>query len=150
MKLPLVSCIVPVSNGERYLREALDSILAQTYRPTEIIVADDGSTDTTPAVATCYGDRIRYVKQDNAGAPTARNRGLRLARGEFVAFLDSDDLWHPEKLERQMRRFEARPELDHCVTHLQNFWITELEKREYGFSTTDSQRYCLVMLRLHF
>ena len=133
MKSSLVSCIVPVFNGERYLAEALDSILKQSYWPLEIIVVDDGSTDTTPAVAACYGDRIRYVRQDNAGAPAARNLGLRLAGGEFLAFLDSDDLWHPEKLERQMRRFEARPELDLCVTYLQNFWIAELKNEENRF-----------------
>lgn len=133
MKPPLISCIVPVFNGERYLGEALDSILKQTYRPLEIIVVDDGSTDTTPAVAACHGDRIRYVRQDNAGAPTARNIGLSLARGEFLAFLDSDDLWHPEKLECQMRRFEAHPELDLCVTYLQNFWIAELKNEENRF-----------------
>jgi glycosyltransferase involved in cell wall biosynthesis len=133
MNSSLVSCIVPVFNGERYLGEALDSILQQTYRPIEIIVVDDGSTDATPAVAAGCGDRIRYVRQENAGAPTARNLGLRLARGEFLAFLDSDDLWHAEKLERQMLRFEARPELDLCVTFLRNFWIAELKLEEDRF-----------------
>jgi glycosyltransferase involved in cell wall biosynthesis len=133
MKLPLISCIVPVFNGERYLGEALDSILRQTYRPIEIIVADDGSTDGTPAVVARYGDQVRYDRQEHAGAPVARNLGLSIAHGEFVAFLDSDDLWHPEKLQRQMARFEARPELDLCVTHLQNFWIRDLEDEEARF-----------------
>lgn len=133
MKPSLVSCIVPVFNGERYLGEALESILAQTYRPIEIIVVDDGSTDTTPAVAACYQDRIRYVRQDNAGAPSARNLGLSLSSGEFVAFLDADDLWRSEKLERQMRRFDVRPELELCVTYLQNFWIAELKAEEKRF-----------------
>jgi glycosyltransferase involved in cell wall biosynthesis len=131
----LISCIVPVFNGERYLGEALDSILKQAYRPLEIIVVDDGSTDATPAVAARYGDRIHYVRQGNAGAPAARNRGLSLASGEFVAFLDSDDLWHPEKLERQMRRFKARRELDLCVTYLQNFWIAKLKNEENRFKS---------------
>jgi glycosyltransferase involved in cell wall biosynthesis len=99
----------------------------------EIIVVDDGSTDATPVVATCYADRIRYVRQDNAGAPTARNFGVSLARGEFFAFLDADDLWHPEKLERQIARFEVLPELDLCVTHLQNFWVPELEEEQARF-----------------
>jgi glycosyltransferase involved in cell wall biosynthesis len=130
---PLISCIVPVFNGEKYLAEALDSILAQTYRPLEVIVPDDGSTDGTAALAARYRDRIRYVRQDNAGAPAARNLGLSIAKGEFVAFLDSDDLWHPEKLQRQMERFEARPELDLSLTYLQNFWISELEKEKARF-----------------
>jgi glycosyltransferase involved in cell wall biosynthesis len=133
MKKPLISCIVPVFNGEKYLGEALDSILKQTYRPLEIIVADDGSTDGTTAVTARYGKQIRYLRQDNVGASTARNFGLNAARGEFVAFLDADDLWHLEKLERQMARFEARPELDLSVTHLQNFWIPELEKEKARF-----------------
>jgi len=133
MKSPLVSCIVPVFNGEKYLGEALDSILKQTYRPLEIIVADDGSTDGTGAVVASYGDQVRYNRQEHAGAPVARNLGLSIARGEFVAFLDSDDLWHPEKLQRQMARFEARPGLDLCVTHLQNFWIPDLEHEKARF-----------------
>ena len=131
----LISCIVPVFNGEKYLAEALDSILAQTYRPLDVILADDGSTDGTADLAAGYKDRIRYVRQDNAGSPAARNLGLSIAKGEFVAFLDADDLWHPEKLHRQMARFEARPELDLCVTHLQNFWIPELEKEKIRFQT---------------
>jgi glycosyltransferase involved in cell wall biosynthesis len=128
MHLPLISCIVPVFNGERYLGETLDSILAQTYRPLEIIVADDGSTDGTPAVVASYGERVRYLSQLNAGPAAARNLGLCAARGEFIAFLDADDLWHPEKLARQMARFQARPELDMCVTHALNFWIPELRE----------------------
>jgi glycosyltransferase involved in cell wall biosynthesis len=133
MGKPLISCIVPVFNGERYLAETLDSISAQTYRPLEIIVVDDGSTDGTAAVAARYGDQIRYIRQDNAGAPGARNRGLSIAQGAFLAFLDSDDLWHPEKLTRQMKCFQDRPELDLCVTHIQNFWIRELEEEAKRF-----------------
>ncbi len=133
MTSSLISCIVPVFNGERYLGEALESILNQTYRPLEIIVADDGSTDGTAAVVARYRDRIRYFKQNNAGAPTARNLGLSVALGEFVAFLDADDLWHPAKLTRQMICFQARPELDVCITHLQNFWVPELEKEKKRF-----------------
>jgi glycosyltransferase involved in cell wall biosynthesis len=130
MDPPLISCIVPVFNGERYLGEALDSILAQTYRPLEIIVADDGSTDGTAAVVATYDDRVRYLWQTNAGPAAARNLGLRVVQGEFVAFLDADDLWHQEKLARQMARFEARPDLEMVVTQARNFWVPEL--REFG------------------
>jgi glycosyltransferase involved in cell wall biosynthesis len=133
MKLPLVSCIVPVSNGERYLREALDSILAQTYRPTEIIVADDGSTDGTAALVADYGDKLRYLFQPNAGTAAACNLGLQAAQGDFIGFLAADDLWHRDKLMRQMERFDARPEIGLCVSHVQNFWIPELKEEAEQF-----------------
>jgi glycosyltransferase involved in cell wall biosynthesis len=127
---PLVSCIVAVFNGERYLAEALRSILAQTYRPLEVLVVDDGSTDGTPAVIDGFGDQVRMLRQPNAGPAAARNRGLAAARGGLVAFLDADDLWHPDKLTRQMARFGARPELDVSLTHIQNFWVPELREEE--------------------
>ena len=133
MAQALITCIVPVFNGERYLAQAIDSILGQTYRPVEVIVVDDGSTDGTHEVVSSYADRVRYLWQPNGGPPQARNSGLHSAQGEFVAFLDADDLWHPEKLARQMARFEARPELDLCVTHLQRFWIPQLEKEQRRF-----------------
>jgi glycosyltransferase involved in cell wall biosynthesis len=126
MASSLVSCLVPVFNGERYLREALDSIRAQTYLPLELLVADDGSTDGTAAVVRGYGAPVQYLAQPNAGPAAARNLGLRAATGTFVAFLDADDLWHPEKLARQVARFQARPDLDLCVTHVRNFWVPEL------------------------
>ncbi len=130
---PLVSCIVPVYNGERYLGETLDSIFGQTYRPLEVIVADDGSTDGSTAAAASYGPRVRFASHAHAGLPATRNLGLSIAQGELIAFLDADDLWHPEKLERQAARFRARPELDLCVTHVRNFWVPELaaEREQY-------------------
>jgi glycosyltransferase involved in cell wall biosynthesis len=133
MNEPLISCIVPVFNGERYLGEALESILKQTYRPLEIIVADDGSTDGTATLVASYGDQVRYVFQPNAGVAAACNLGVRASFGEFVAFLAADDLWHPEKLALQMLQFQDRPELDVCVTHMQNFWIPELRAEEERF-----------------
>ncbi len=133
MKEFLISCIVPVFNGETYLAEALESILTQTYRSLEIIVADDGSTDRTRAIVAGYGDLIRYLFQPNAGVAAACNLGLGAAHGDFVAFLSADDLWHPEKLARQSDRFQARPELDLCVTHVQNFWIPELREEADRF-----------------
>jgi glycosyltransferase involved in cell wall biosynthesis len=133
MQNPLISCIVPVFNGERYLGESLDSILAQSYRPIEIIVVDDGSTDATREVVASYGDQVRYLWQPNAGPPRARNFGLLLAQGQFVAFLDADDLWQPDKLSLQMARFRERPELDLCVTYCQVFWIPELHEEEVRF-----------------
>jgi glycosyltransferase involved in cell wall biosynthesis len=130
MSASLISCVIPVYNGERFLAEALDSVLAQTYRPLEILLSDDGSTDGTPKVAARYAQQIRYLRQANAGPASARNRGLELAEGDFVALLDSDDLWHPEKLERQMARFEKDADLEVCVTHFQNFWTSEMGDEE--------------------
>lgn len=130
MEESLISCIIAVYNGERYLRETLDSILAQTYRPLEIIVADDGSIDGTAKVAADYGDRITYVRQSNQGYAAAKNLGLHAARGDFVAFLDADDLWHPEKLARQMARLRERPEIDLCLTRYKNFWMPDLAEEE--------------------
>ena len=129
----LVSCIVPVFNGERYLAETLDSVLQQTYPSLEILICDDGSTDGSADIAAAYGDRVRYLWQPKAGATAARNLGLAGAQGEFVAFLDADDLWHPEKLVCQVTLFDASPELDVCVTYLQNFWIPELEEEKARF-----------------
>jgi glycosyltransferase involved in cell wall biosynthesis len=126
MPSSVVSCIVPVFNGERYLQEALESIRSQTYRPLDIVVVDDGSTDGSADIAKAFRERVRYVRQSNAGPSSARNSGLTVATGEFVAFLDQDDLWHQEKLARQIARFAARPELDLCVTYARNFWSPEL------------------------
>jgi polysaccharide biosynthesis protein PslH len=133
MTSPLVSCIVPTYNGTAYLAEALESILAQTYQRLEIIVADDGSTDDTLEIAARYGPRVRVVVQANAGPAAARNLGVRAASGPFVAFLDQDDLWHREKLTRQLARFEARPELNLSVAHVQRFWTAELPAQEEAF-----------------
>jgi len=130
---PLISCIVPVFNGERYLRDALESVFQQTYQLLEVLVVDDGSIDSTTAIVASYGNQVRYFKQPNAGAPAARNLGLKAARGEFIAFLDADDLWHEEKCARQIACFQSHPKLDLCVTHLQNFWGPELREEEKQF-----------------
>lgn len=125
---PLVSCVVPVHNGARYVTAALDSIFAQTWRPIEVIVVDDGSTDETPELLAQYPHPIRVVRQENAGPARARNQGVALAAGEFLAFQDADDLWVPHKLTCQMERMLARPELELCLGYLQNFWEPELQE----------------------
>ncbi len=127
---PLISCIIPVYNGQRFLAEALDSIFAQTYRPIEVIVVDDGSSDGTARVVSEYPQPIVYIHQTNQGSPRARNSGIGAAAGDFIAFLDADDLWHSQKLSVQMAKFDARVELDFCVSHIQNFWMPELANEE--------------------
>lgn len=135
-----VSCVIPVYNGERYLAEAVDSALSQSQPPLEIIVVDDGSTDTTEQVARRFGDPVVYLHQDNAGAPAARNRGVAAARGDLVAFLDSDDIWLPEKLARQAAAFAANPELDVSTTDYENFWVAELAEEERSLGAGGLQR----------
>jgi glycosyltransferase involved in cell wall biosynthesis len=97
-----VSVIIPAFNAEQFLSEALASVFGQTLPATEVIVVDDGSRDATAAIAAGYGDRIRYIRQENQGVSSARNTGIAAATEPYVAFLDVDDLWSPEKLESQL------------------------------------------------
>lgn len=122
-----VSCIVPAFNSGRYIGEALDSILAQTVAAAEVIVCDDGSSDNTASVVATYSDQLKYVRQETAGPAATRNLGLATATGDFLAFLDADDLWHEAKLERQLECFDRRAELEACVTHAQMFWASDLD-----------------------
>jgi len=96
-----ISVVIPAYNSAKYIRRAIDSVLAQTRRPDEIIVADDGSTDDTTGVVETYGSDVRLIHQENAGASVARNAGINAATSEWIAFLDSDDEWLPEKLQLQ-------------------------------------------------
>lgn len=97
-----ISVIIPVYNGEAFLKEAIQSIQQQNYQPLEIIVVDDGSTDRTAEIANSYGNLVRYAYQSNRGPAAARNKGLGMAHGNIIAFLDADDLWTPNKLEIQI------------------------------------------------
>lgn len=119
--VPLASVIIPTFNRAVFLREAIDSVLAQTEKNFELIVVDDGSNDATRAVAESYGARLRYFFQANAGASAARNTGIKNARGQFITFLDSDDLWQPKKLARQIAWMQAHLEIMLCYTD--EIWI---------------------------
>lgn len=107
---PLVSAIVILYNQAHYARATIESVLAQDYRPMEVIVVDDGSTDNTPAICAAFGDRITYLRQPNAGAGAARNTGIRRAEGTLLAFLDGDDIWEPGKIGAQVAAARAHPE----------------------------------------
>ncbi|HEX7957102.1 MAG TPA: glycosyltransferase family 2 protein, partial [Pyrinomonadaceae bacterium] len=102
MSNPTVSVILPVYNGENFLRASVESVLGQTLKDYELIVVDDGSQDSTPSIAAEYGERLRYVRQENTGVAGAFNHGLRLARGRYISWLSHDDVFLPAKLERQV------------------------------------------------
>ena len=104
---PKVSVIIPAYNAAPYLAETLASVFAQSYPDYEIIVVDDGSTDDTLAVLEQFADRITLIRKPNGGPASARNAGLRQARGELLAFLDGDDLWLPDKLAAQVERDDS-------------------------------------------
>lgn len=108
---PLVSVVIPTYNRADHIAETIGSVLQQTYENIEIIVVDDGSTDNTPEVVSRFLPRVQYVWQENSERGVSRNHGLRLAKGEFVAFLDSDDLWLPDKTEHDVAFFGSHPEV---------------------------------------
>jgi len=123
MSNPTVSVVMPVYNGENYLRLAIESVLAQTFQDFEIIVVDDGSKDATPEIAASFGDRVRYVRQENAGVAAAVNHGISLARGSYFAWLSHDDLYAPEKLSAQLRALQSVRGPAVCYTDMK--WIDD-------------------------
>lgn len=107
----IISAVIPTYNSEACVSRAIDSVLAQTLPAEEILVVDDGSADQTAEAIRRYGGRVRYIHQENAGASVARNRGIQAARGEWIAFLDADDQWLPDRLRLQVRLLERHPDL---------------------------------------
>jgi len=127
---PSVSVIIPIYNSGRYLREAIDSVLAQTYSALEVLVVDDGSSDNGPELASRYGPPVQVIAQSHRGHPAARNAGVAAGTGDFLAFLDADDVWTADKLKLQIEAFEANPSLDLVFGHMQNFISPELSEPE--------------------
>jgi glycosyltransferase involved in cell wall biosynthesis len=132
MNDPLVSIVIPTFNRASFLPRAIASVEAQTFSDWEIVLVDDGSTDDTVLLMSKYaarpGSRIQYIRQSHAGVGAARNRGIEAARGRFIAFLDSDDEYLPQKLERQLTLFQLRPDLG-------------LVYSDYAFVDVDGQRH---------
>jgi len=133
--MPEISVIIPAYNSADYIGEAIRSALAQTYTNFEIIVVDDGSTDATPEIVREFGHEVTYIRQENGGAASARNHGIRVAKGEFIAFLDADDTWLPDKLEKQITLFKNDPELGMVFTENYLFdeegiYCDSLDKKE--------------------
>jgi glycosyltransferase involved in cell wall biosynthesis len=122
----LVSVIIPINNCERYIAEAIESVLAQTYKPIEIIVVDDGSTDKSAKIVKQYTPSVQYAYQSHSGIGAARNHGIELAHGNFFSFLDADDTWMKDKLTYQMEAFKRNPGLDMVFGHVINFYCPDL------------------------
>ena len=129
MNGPLVSLIIPVYNGDRFLTETLESVFNQDYQPFEVIVVDDGSTDRTAEIVRSF-EEARYIYQPNQGHAIAKNTGIAAAGGEFIAFLDADDLWTPNKLSAQVGLLLTNPEAGYAIAMQRYFFEpgTELPK----------------------
>jgi glycosyltransferase involved in cell wall biosynthesis len=124
---PQISVVIPVYNGELYLAEALASVLAQPHRNLEVIVVDDGSSDGSGAVAAQFAPSVVCVAQPQQGAAAARNRGVELAKGQYLAFLDADDRWTSGSLACRLAALEADPALDLVLGHAEQFLSSDLD-----------------------
>jgi glycosyltransferase involved in cell wall biosynthesis len=127
-----ISVVIPVFNCQRYLGEAIESVLAQTLPPLEIIVVDDGSTDGSAEVANSFGARVRYEKRIHAGIAATRNHGISIAHGGWLAFLDADDLWLREKLAAQFAELEKYPSPEMIFCGVEQFFSPDLDEAERG------------------
>lgn len=150
MTTPLVSVIIPTFNRAPWLKEAVASVQAQTYPGIELIVVDDGSTDNTGAMLQELAPAIRVLRQEHAGVSVARNRGVKASQGELVAFLDSDDLWLPQKIATQVALFRHEPQTQACYTD--EIWIRygvrvnpkHLHRKHDGWMFLPSLLRCLI------
>lgn len=146
----MISIIIPTYNSAKFIVHALQSIFSQTYQDFEIIVIDDGSTDATKAVLEPYLDRLYYVYQENAGESSARNHGLSLAKGEYIAFLDADDLYKPNKLERQLSVFLKDSSIDVVYNDVEvvdeNLQFISILKSEEVYET-EQDFLCMLLVR---
>jgi len=138
--LPLVSIIIPTFNRAHYLLEAINSIFAQNYKNIEIIIVDDGSTDNTSKIINLHNKQLHYIYQENGGQAAARNKGIAIAKGKYLAFLDSDDLWTSNKLHKQIRYMQKHPEVkilfglvqQFCEEKFRTQYKNEIDKSQPG------------------
>jgi glycosyltransferase involved in cell wall biosynthesis len=127
---PLVTAAIPVRDGEAYLAEAIESVLAQTRPCDQLIVVDNGSSDRSAEIAAGFGPRVEIVNEPRPGIGAARNAALRATRGDFLAFLDADDVWEAEKTALQLAAFEAEPDLQLVFGHVRQFISPDLPAEE--------------------
>lgn len=124
-----VSVVIPAHNAEKFVREAIESVLKQTHPTAEIIVVDDGSRDSTPQIVSAF-ESVRYHRQEQSGAAVARNVGAKIATSKWIAFLDADDIWLPNKLEQQAAAFSADPDLKMAFGQIKEFVSPHLSPAE--------------------
>lgn len=133
---PKISVIIPTYNREQMIKEAIESVLSQTYKDFEIIVVDDGSTDNTKKVLGPYKDKIKYLRRENKGAAAARNTGIKHARGKYIGFLDSDDLWRPTKLEKQVEILDKYKDISVVYSN-----FIKIDENNRIINTSDIKKY---------
>ncbi len=146
----MISVIIPVYNREGFIATAIDSVLSQTLTPFEIIVVDDGSSDATADILRGYHDKIKVIHQDNAGVSHARNSGIKKAEGKWICLLDSDDIWHPTKLEEQMAYHDSNPSI--MISHTGERWIRNnkeikqkiIHKKPSGWCFEENIDFCKI------
>jgi glycosyltransferase involved in cell wall biosynthesis len=136
-----VSVVIPLYNARDVIAETIESVLAQTWTDYEIIVVDDGSQDGSGELVQAFGDRIRYIRQQNTGVAGARNRGIEESHGEYIALLDHDDLWHPTKLEKQVRMLDQNPEIGMVLTDVQHIDKRGNPKGILGHGYSPTERF---------
>lgn len=128
--MSLVSIIIPVYNYEKYVAEAIQSAVDQSFPEKEIIVVDDGSSDASGEIAQSFGDAITYIRQDRGGNGAARNLGVSRSEGDYLSFLDADDRWHPTKIAQEVGLLESNPQLDGVRSLVHEFVSPELDEEE--------------------
>ena len=128
---PLISVIIPMYNGEKYIKEAVESVLAQEYTAIEVIIVDDGSIDHSAQIVKGFGNSVKYFYQENAGQVSALNAGIGYAQGEVIGFVDADDLWAPNKISVLLPRLLQKEQTYAVVGELQRFWEDEAGEKQF-------------------
>jgi glycosyltransferase involved in cell wall biosynthesis len=156
LHIPKVTALIDTYNHEKFIANAIDSVLQQTFSPddTEILVIDDGSVDATPSIIRKFGSRVRLIRKSNGGQGTAFNTGIAAAQGQLIAFLDGDDWWRKDKLETVVRHMDANPRVGvlghgYCVVNSvtkQNTETIPTERLSFGFESTDGANFFRQMM----
>ncbi|WP_066345787.1 glycosyltransferase family A protein [Geminocystis sp. NIES-3708] len=142
----LVSIIIPVYNGEKFIKSAIKTVKKQNYHPLEIIFIDDGSTDNTAKIISELNDNFKYIYQENQGPASARNKGIKIAQGNFITFLDVDDLWAENKLNNQVKYLLTNPTVDIVQGLIQKMKIIVYDDNRENILTPLSEPYNFISL----